>query len=69
MTNSPRPVLHTDTPLRDPVVHALWRALSTEQRMHLLALRHGRIGDITLHDIATVRRNVIDAPSVVKGVR
>ena len=56
------PILHTQTPLRDFAIHAIWRSLSTEQRMSLIALRSGRIGDVTLGDIERVRRWLPEPP-------
>lgn len=41
--------------LGDEVLHALWRQLSSEQRVALLALRHGCCEDITLGDVRYVR--------------
>jgi hypothetical protein len=41
--------------LWDEVLHALWRLLTTEQRVALLVLHPGCPGDITLGEIRAIR--------------
>jgi hypothetical protein len=47
----------------DDMLHRLWTGLTSEQRVALLALRHGRPCDITLGDIQFVRANMPSTPS------